>query len=239
MIIYFSATGNSRFVADKISNVFNEKIYSILEIKEIVLKDGESLGIVVPTYFWGLPSIVNDFLKYINIKYGKNNYIYAIATYGTSTGQICKFINKYVKLDAYFSIKMADTWTPTFDLTNTKKLDELSKNEIPQISKIIKHIKNKDTGDYFKDKKPVLLSYIAQIIYQKQRKTSHLHVNDNCIGCKLCEKNCPIEAIEIKNKKPIWVKNKCVMCLSCLHHCPKFAIHYDNRTQKHGQYLHI
>ena len=58
----------------------------------------------------------------------------------------------------------------------------------------------------------------------------------SCIGCGLCAKNCPVSAIEIRNKKPVWVKDRCVMCLSCLHHCPKFAIQYENRTKKHGQY---
>lgn len=48
---------------------------------------------------------------------------------------------------------------------------------------------------------------------------------------------CPVKAIEMKNKKPVWVADKCVMCLGCLHRCPVFAINYGNKTQKHGQYI--
>ena len=69
-------------------------------------------------------------------------------------------------------------------------------------------------------------------------KTSHLHVSDDCTGCSLCEKNCPVDAIEMEDGKPVWVIEKCAMCLGCLHRCPKFAIQYDNRTKKHGQYQH-
>lgn len=47
---------------------------------------------------------------------------------------------------------------------------------------------------------------------------------------------CPVQAIEMKAGRPVWVKEKCVMCLGCLHRCPRFAIQYENRTQKHGQY---
>lgn len=72
--------------------------------------------------------------------------------------------------------------------------------------------------------------------YDAMRKTSHFKVENSCIGCGLCAKNCPVSAIEIRNKKPVWVKDRCVMCLSCPHHCPKFAIQYENRTKKHGQY---
>ena len=49
---------------------------------------------------------------------------------------------------------------------------------------------------------------------------------------------CPVNAIEMKNKRPVWVKEKCVMCLGCLHRCPKFAIEYGKNTTKHGQYTH-
>lgn len=52
-----------------------------------------------------------------------------------------------------------------------------------------------------------------------------------------CVKSCPVKAIDLQMKKPVWVKNECVMCLRCLHLCPKFAIQYDNKTQNHGQYL--
>lgn len=71
------------------------------------------------------------------------------------------------------------------------------------------------------------------------RQTHHFHVEDSCIGCGLCARNCPVSAIQLQDKKPVWVKEQCVMCLSCLHHCPKFAIQYGSRTKKHGQYSHF
>ena len=65
----------------------------------------------------------------------------------------------------------------------------------------------------------------------------NLHVEDDCIGCGLCARKCPVQAIEIRDGKPVWVKEQCALCLRCLHLCPKFAIQYGNgRTRKHGQY---
>ncbi|WP_455542760.1 EFR1 family ferrodoxin [Intestinibacter sp.] len=89
-----------------------------------------------------------------------------------------------------------------------------------------------------KSKVPMFLVKLCKPIYDRARKTDHLHVNDDCISCGLCAKNCPVSAIEIKDGKPVWIKEQCVMCLKCLHCCPKFAIQYDNKTKKHRQYVH-
>ena len=49
-------------------------------------------------------------------------------------------------------------------------------------------------------------------------------------GCGLCAKKCPVQAIEMRDGKPVWVKDKCVMCLGCLHRCPKYAYHQLTRA---------
>ena len=134
---------------------------------------------------------------------------------------------------------MPDTWTPVFDLSNKEKLKKINDNAEKQIDIVIKNILNKKEGNFMKNKLPAIIRKTSKKYYEKARETRHLHVNDNCIGCGLCARNCPVNAIKIENNKPIWVKEKCVMCLRCLHHCPKFAIQYDDKTQNHGQYVHF
>ncbi len=50
-------------------------------------------------------------------------------------------------------------------------------------------------------------------------------ITDNCIGCTICAKNCPVDAINgnIKEKHVINIK-RCVECGVCGNVCPKSAV---------------
>jgi len=46
----------------------------------------------------------------------------------------------------------------------------------------------------------------------------------SCIGCKICVKACPVDAIEFDNNLAIIDYEKCINCFICEKKCPAKAI---------------
>ena len=88
--------------------------------------EDELIGIVTPVYNWTLPSVVHDFLEKVSVK---TQYLFIVATYGTLTGAVGKIADNLItgrRADAFYAVKMPDTWTPMFDLSTPEKVARFS-----------------------------------------------------------------------------------------------------------------
>ena len=66
------------------------------------------------------------------------------------------------------------------------------------------------------------------------KATEHFHASDACIGCGICARLCPANAIDMANGRPAWVKDRCYACLGCLRGCPVEAITYGMHESTHA-----
>lgn len=77
---------------------------------------------------------------------------------------------------------MVDTWTPVFNLSNEDKINKKTLKSDKQIGDVISKIERKEPGDFVKRKLPKFVCDIFRKITPSYRKTSHLNVDDKCVG---------------------------------------------------------
>lgn len=247
MIFYFSATGNSKYVAQRLTTATHDTLISIEEaLKENRFDyephDNERIGFVMPTYYYGLPKIVAQFLDKVQLFTKGEPYVYHILTMGGSTGTAGKMFRQKmtamgITVKASFSVVMPDTWTPMFDLSDKEAVAKTLEKAEPAIDEICSRVVERAVGDFDRRKGFWrIFSKLTRAAYQNQN-TSKFAVSNACVGCGLCAKSCPDATISMDGGKPVWTSDSCDFCLRCLHRCPQFAISFGKNTQKHGQYV--
>ena len=196
MIYYFSATGNSKYVAEKIAGALGDEARSIQGC-DGRLSRSDVIGFVTPTYVWGLPEIVKRFFSALAAE--QPGYGFCVATYGTTLGftgeQARKLLGERgLFLDALFSVRMPDNWTLTFDLSDPDKVAETNRKADKEVSEVIGRIERREHGNFTRRAMPCFTSRVVLPEYEKMRKTSHFMLDDTCIGCGLCARKCPDKA---------------------------------------------
>ncbi|MCM1318045.1 MAG: EFR1 family ferrodoxin [Bacteroides sp.] len=245
MIFYFSGTGNSLMTARRIAAAIGGECADIAGIVGGTTPmpspaPGEPVGLVCPVYFFVLPDIVERFISMLS-PLGSGSYTFAVVTYGTMTGMATAemrrlFAGRGIALDAVFSVRMVDVWTPMFNLTDSAACLRRTDAAIPKIDHIINMIRAREKKG--NPSLPALFVPLGRKVYDSQRATCHFRlVDDRCIGCGLCARGCPAGAIEMQADRPFWHKERCTLCLRCLHRCPGFAILYGSNTARHGQFI--
>lgn len=250
MIFYFSGTGNSRWVADQLSKVQNEYLVSIPEMLEkkmgnFCLRKNETVGFVFPIYSWAPPEIVLRFIRQIAFKGYKPKFLFFVCTCGDDIGLAQKvllkeFAAKGWECHAGFSVIMPNNYVllPGFDVDGKelekRKLED-AVAELKRINELIKkeeHVFSCKEGSY-----PFIKTRIINPLFNRfHMSPKHFYATDACIGCKRCEKSCPVGNVIVQEGKPVWGMD-CTSCLACYHVCPRQAVHYGKRTKNKGQYF--
>jgi ferredoxin/flavodoxin len=238
IVFYFSGTGNSLKVAKDISKELQDcEIVSMTKPFNFT-KQYESIGFVYPTYFWGLPKKVIEFIETTNFATNKNAYYYAIATYGGSAGnavyQLYELLldNHGIHLNYGKKLQMFSNYVVIYDMS--EKINEITKKSNEELIPIINAIKMKRSNRVNKLTK--IFNFINKGFIKKvSTMDKDFTVNDNCTGCGICEKVCPVKNIEMAGAKPRY-KHHCEQCVACIQFCPQKAINYKDVTQNRRRY---
>ena len=93
MILYFSGTGNSKYVAKRITDALGDEILNLNDrIKSgdtSPIETGERLIVVTPTYAWRIPRVVRDWLLKTELRGARLAWF--VMTCGSEIGNADKY----------------------------------------------------------------------------------------------------------------------------------------------------
>lgn len=250
MLYYFSGTGNSRYVCERLARLLSEEICPITAPRAT---EDSSIGIVFPVFAWGMPQIVHRFIERELDKLilsHSDAYTYIIMTCGDDTGYTDRLVASSLlrtgrTLSAAFSVRMPNTYIslPGFDIDS----NELANKKIETATKLLPHIASlvksrSDATEVTRGEMAWVKTYLLRPLFAIfLMGDSRFRFNKKCTGCGKCSKVCPVANIDMsvapydrKSQHPLW-KHHCEGCLACYHVCPRHAIEYGTFTKGKGQ----
>ena len=245
MILYFSGTGNSRYVAEQIAKITNDELVSINE--KIKNKDTgkitakERLVFVVPTYAWRIPKVIRDWILKADFWYDENTWF--VMTCGSEIGNSAKYNEKLCNEKGFnymgsAGVVMPENYIAMFNTPTKEETEEIFIKADAQIRNIANRIaENKPfttPRNNLQDK--FMSSAVNMLFYPMFVSAKGFYADDKCTSCGKCVKVCPLNNIEMKNNKPEWDKN-CTHCMACISYCPTSAIEYGKKTIGKDRYI--
>lgn len=245
MILYFSGTGNSKFIAEQLGKILEDKVVDLFsyikEDRKATFKSEKPYVLVSPTYGWRLPRFLSEYLR--KAKFEGNKNFYTIMNFGDSSGNSQKYIKEDLlsmglEYRGVFGIKMPENYLMLFDLASDKTNREIikkSKGEIKRAANFIKE--GRDFPQIETNLVDKLSSFLVNAFFYKFIvKDKKFYYTNNCQKCGLCEKVCVLNNISYVNGYPRW-QGKCSHCAACIAKCPYEAIEYGKKTLGKERYL--
>ena len=248
MILYFSATGNTGYVAQTLAGMLEDEALNLLgRIRDrdySELRSDKPFVICAPTYVCEMPRFLADYLKKTRLTGSREAYfVFTSGGYAGISGKLGARIvrRKGMNCKGCAELKMPRNYIAS------NRFPELSQDEIekrirdtgdrlPAIAAVIR------SGGVLKARHVWLFETLITVPYNPvwcrfKQPVRDFYTTDKCVSCGLCARLCPLKIIRLEDGKPIWTGKSCAHCMSCIQNCPAEAIEYGSVTPDKKRYL--
>jgi len=247
MVLYYSATGNTSFVAKQIARRLGDESLNLLQrIKDhdfTPIESEKPYVICAPVHICDLPIFLAQYLKRVPLLGNKDVYfVFTSGGYAGISASRARWIVKYKKMHymgrAEFTMPRNYPVSRRYEMLPDEENIRRLKETIKQIPKTVHIIKKggKLRARYISQLEKLIILPFVPIWVRAKHSTQPFYTTDKCVGCGLCERLCPLNRIHMVDGRPKWDDIKCAHCMACLGNCPKEAIEYRDRTEHNMKY---
>lgn len=245
VVFYFSGTGNSLWTARITAQALGDcRIYPMAVARhrsEGV--EADSVGLVFPVHMWGVPGLVLDFIRQLDVS--PNTYLYAVAV---NAGQVSRTLiqlqgearKKGLTLAAGIDIKLPSNYIPWGGPGEEKEISQRITAAREKIETLCRRLRQREHWPV--ERGPLWQRILFTGLYKLAFKQvpvmdKKFFVDDGCNGCGICSRVCPVDNIMMEDSRPRW-KGRCTQCLACIQWCPQKAIQLSSKTSGYERYHH-
>ena len=246
MVLYFSATGNTEFIAKEIAKRIDDEAVNILpRIKSQDLSPIHSekpFVICAPVYVCEIPRFMTKYLKKVDFT-GSRDVFFILTSggYCGPSGPLLKKIFKKKKMTphghAEFKMPRNYVASDSYPMLAKEETEKRITEACAQLDKVASDITNitQLTARHVSCFETIITVPFNPIWCKFKLKAKSFYATDACLGCGKCEILCPLNNIKITDKKPVWDK-QCTHCMACINNCPLNAIEYGDITKDKERY---
>lgn len=254
MIMYFSATGNSRYVATSLAKLLDDEAVDLMKL----MHDGDTsplssekpFVLCMPVYVDGMPMPLYRHLR--DTPLPGNRTAYAVVTMGSYAGIAGRqaqelFASKQMEFKGCAEVMMPRNYLAgLFPDEKPESIEDKLRAAPERIARIADAIAREATceGHHVPEIEYRLVLPFVHIWDRLAFPTRKFVANDACVSCGMCERVCPVSAIRMEDGAPVWGKRHCMHCMACIQNCPVRGIDYGKSLQKKkryrfGKYRHL
>jgi ferredoxin len=259
LTLYFSGTGNTKYIADLFSKKMGADCFSIEDNDDFAnaILSHDAIVVCYPIYGSRIPLIMREFIaRHMEVFKGKKLIIFVtqLTFSGDGARVLCDLFPKdYIEV-IYAEHFFMPNNVCNFALlrqTSDKSIQKRMKTAEVKINKICRRIKEGKVKKRGFSLVSRLLGKVQGKPWQGDSRNPHaaegtmeykakhgVRIDEDCISCNACVHQCPMKNLE-NNQEIIVPKDNCTMCYRCVNLCPKRAITVFFHKKPKWQYKSI
>ncbi len=246
MVLYFSATGNTEFIARELAKHLGDDCLNLLN--RVKYRDHTPLHserpfiICAPVYVCEMPRFLAAYLKEQIFTGSRDVYfIFTSGGYCGISGILAKsmFRKKGMIYHGHAEFRMPRNYVASdaYPMLPPEQVRDRILDSYEKISAVAEDIRQ---GRKLKARHVFLFETLITLpfnpVWSKLKyQTKDFYATDKCISCGKCVRVCPLNNVSLKYDRPSWGRD-CTHCMACICNCPVDAIEYGNVTQNKEKY---